>query len=542
MRNMQDSMLANVLGDYLDGAREREFDLPLNTLLRALGFYDIHFTHGSVEFGKDFIAKHVEGGLTVQYSFQSKAGDISQSDWRDNIIQQTLESLLSGLSHPSFDREAPRQTVLVTTGKMLGNAALALQELNETIKQKYQQRPVVVWDKETLTQLLEAHGLGGIYQTNAAGFLKYGRFYQLYGKALEGNISQREIENHSRQWLEDAIPREKRLLCSAIESNVFAAQCQANGLVYEAITSHLTLTRTIMHQIYTANNQEEVEQLREIYALQLANLKVILMQYLAEFKTLWDESGNNLCSIVPGPNSIIMYSIHCARLMEVAGILYFFEIEQAARDTVISFLIDFISQEPGCAHIPSDYYAISLVLPVLSLGASGHPDIAEGLLQRSAVWLCDRYQSGFGLADISAEPDDETAILFGYPFDFIKVRPRRGSFAASVICDLAVFGANAKLYADIVNDVKAVKIIPQYWQIPDTKSLFVLDGEDIVNYPNVDYVDDYIPFESFAFAEHIKHEPRSFSIIEHTKPIGLSLMMLLLRDRYFPTIWPLLTK
>ena len=539
---MQDSMLANVLGVYLDSVKEREFDLPLNTLLHASGFYDIHFTHGNVEFGKDFIAKRDENGATIQYSIQSKAGDVSQSDWRNDIMQQILESLLSGLSHPSFDKDAPRQTVLVITGKMLGNAALGLQELNETIKQKYQHRPVLVWDRENLIQLLETHGLGSIYQTNASGFLKYGNFYQLYGKALEGNISQREIEDHSRQWLDDAIPRDKRLLCSAIESNVFAAQCQAKGLVYEAITSHLTLIRTIMHQIYTTNNHTEVEQLREIYSLEIANLKIILMQYLAEFKALWDKSGNNLCSIIPGSNSIIMYSIHCARIMEVVGILYFLEVEKAERDTVISFLVSFISQELGCAHIPSDYYAVSLVLPVLSLCASGHRDIAEGFLQRSAVWLCDRYQSGFGLADISAEPYDEIATLFGYPFDFIKVRPRKSSFAASVICDLAAFIAEAELYANIVNDIKAVKISPQYWQVPDTTSLFTLDGKDIIAYPNITYSDNYLPFESYAFADHIRCESRSFAITDATGPFGPVLMMLLLRDRYFPTLWPLLTK
>jgi len=539
---VQDSMLANVLGAYLDNVKEREFDLPLNTLLHASGFYDIHFTHGSVEFGKDFIAKRDENGATIQYSIQSKAGNVSQSDWRNDIMPQILESLLTGLSHPSFDKDAPHQTILVITGKMRGNAALSLQDLNETIKQKYQHRPILVWDRENLIQLLETHSLGSIYQANASGFLKYGNFYQLYGKALEGNISQREIEDHSRQWLDDAIPPDKRLLCSAIESNVFAAQCQAKGLVYEAITSHLTLIRTIMHQIYTTTDHTDIEQLREVYSLAISNLKEILRQYLAEFKTLWDQSDNNLCSIIPGSNSIIMYSIHCTRIMEVAGILYFLEAERAERDAVLSFLVSFISQEPGCAHILSDYYAISLVLPVLSLCASGHRDIAEGFLQRSTVWLCDRYQSGFGLADISAEPYDEIATLFGYSFDFIKIHPRKSSFTASVVCDLAVFVANAKLYTDIVNDIKAAKIIPQYWQIPDTKSLFVLDGEDIINYPNVGYIDDYIPFESFTFAEHIKHEPHSFSIIDHTQPIGLLLMMLLLRDRYFPTLWPLLTK
>ena len=205
-----------------------------------------------------------------------------------------------------------------------------------------------------------------------------------------------------------------------------------------------------MHQIYTTNNHTEVEQLREIYSLEIVNLKIILVQYLVEFKALWDKSSNNLCSIIPGSNSIIMYSIHCARIMEVVGILYFLEVEKAERDMALSFLVSFISQEPGCAHIPSDYYAVSLVLPVLALCASGHRDIAEGLLQRSAVWLCDRYQSGFGLADISAEPYDEIATLFGYPFEFIKVQPRKGSFFASVICDLAAFVADTELYANII--------------------------------------------------------------------------------------------
>ena len=98
---MQDSMLANVLAAYLDSITEREFDLPLATLLRASGFYDIHYTHGNVEFGKDFIAKREDNGAIIQYSFQSKAGDISQPDWRNEIMNQMLESLFIELSHPS---------------------------------------------------------------------------------------------------------------------------------------------------------------------------------------------------------------------------------------------------------------------------------------------------------------------------------------------------------------------------------------------------------------------------------------------------------
>jgi len=482
-------MLANVLAAYLDSIKEREFDLPLATLLRASGFYDIHFTHGNVEFGKDFIAKSDENGVTFQYSFQSKAGDVSQPDWRNNIMAQMLDSLLSELSHPNFNKDAPHRTVLVITGKMLGNAALSLQDLNRTIEQTYHKSPILLWDRETLISMLETHGLGGVYDANASGFLNYGNFYQLYGKALGGHISQREIEEHSRQWLDESIPRYKTLLCSTIESSIFATQCKVKGFTYEAIFANLTLIRTIMHQIHTSNKQDEVEQLREVYSQAISNLKEILHEYLTDVKSILDKADNNLSSITPGSNSIIFYSILCARIMEVAGCLYFLEVEQSERDTIISFLVSFISNEPGCAHIPSDYYAISLVLPVLSLCSSGHRNIAEQLLHSSTVWLCDRYQDGFGLAEISAEPYDEIATLFGYPFDFIKVQPRKGSLAASIICDLSAFIAKAELYTNIVNDFKAIKIAPQYWQVPDTASLFILDGEDIISYPNIDYSD-----------------------------------------------------
>lgn len=109
-------MLRNVLGDYLDNVTERQLDLPFLLLLPTMGFYDVHFTHGHVEFGKDFIAKKLENGEEIQYSFQSKAGDISYADWRNDIQGQIFESVISSLSHPNFDNTLPHQAVLVQLG------------------------------------------------------------------------------------------------------------------------------------------------------------------------------------------------------------------------------------------------------------------------------------------------------------------------------------------------------------------------------------------------------------------------------------------
>lgn len=534
-------MLKNILGAYLDGIKERQFDLPFTALLHAAGYYDIHFTHGNAEFGKDFIAKRIENGNQVQYSFQSKAGDISQSDWRTDIMGQMLESILSGLSHPNFDKNLPHQAVLVITGRLVGNAPVSFQEFNIKIAQTYFKRSILLWDREDLIPMIENYGLGSVYQTTAAGFIRYGQFYQLYGKALEHHISQREIEEHSRQWIDESIEPAKRLLCSAIESDIFSSQCQAKGMLYEAIISRLTTIRTIMHQLQTANDANNVQQLLELYQQAVVNLKLAMYQYIDEFKIVWEKANNDLSRITPGPNNIMTYLIHCSRIMEISGLLYFIENKQEERKKTVSFLVDFISKEPGCAHIPSDFYAISLVLPVLLLCSDDNRSVARQLLQRATVWLCDRYQKGIGLADLSANQFEETAILCCYPFDFIKVQQRRGSFASSIICDLAAFTSDSELYSNIINDIKASNIFPQYWQVPDNLSLFTIGGRDIIQYPNIEYSEVYLSFDSFSFAEHISHEPRLFALTNRTGIIGLYFLMPLLRDRYFPTMWSLIT-
>jgi hypothetical protein len=42
-------MIAGIVGSYLDTLEEREFDAPFMALLRSIGFYDLHFLHGSFE-------------------------------------------------------------------------------------------------------------------------------------------------------------------------------------------------------------------------------------------------------------------------------------------------------------------------------------------------------------------------------------------------------------------------------------------------------------------------------------------------------------
>jgi hypothetical protein len=532
-------MLRNVLVDYLNQINEREFDLPFLALLSAAGFFDIHFTHGQVEFGKDFIAKRIDDEVIVQYSFQSKAGNITLHEWRSNILGQMTESILTRLSHPSFSKEIPHQAILVCTGKLVGHVSLALQELNEKIQGVYQERPIIPWDQESLLSLFETYGLEGVYNSTAQSFIDYGNFYTLYGKCLKGIVSDREIEVHSQQWIDTNIDCNMRLLISTVESEIITQLCKQKGYIYEAIFVQLGLIRSIAFQVEDEGQNDR--QLWLIESLQQAKNRVtnLCFDYFEQVKALWEKNDKNLNRIINGMGKMITYLIQCSRILEISGYLYFIQDDISLKEYIIRFLLEFITNEPGCTHIPSDRYAVSIILPIIALFDSKNNKEAIIMVKNCAIWVCDRYQDSFGLASIESTELEEIETLFGVPFSFIELPQNKESLLATILCDLAAF-LNGSLYSDIVNDTKACEINMQYWQPQDTLGLFKYDSDDVIAYPNIDYSDTINNFNEFNYADHIISEPKTFSIVQKVNVFPLISIMLLLRDRYFPTIWPLL--
>jgi hypothetical protein len=137
-------LLADAVDAFLEHAAERELDQPLLALLRARGYRELHFVHGSTEFGKDFIAQR-DG---VQWAFQSKAGHIGQGEWRQ-MTGQLDELRLSDLGHPSFRTDLPRRPVLILSGRLRGNATLAAQEYNSRARARAEPE-LDFWDRDRL--------------------------------------------------------------------------------------------------------------------------------------------------------------------------------------------------------------------------------------------------------------------------------------------------------------------------------------------------------------------------------------------------------
>lgn len=529
-------MLRNVLEDYLSSIKERDFDFPLSSLLQGMGFYDIHFTHGGVEFGKDFIAKRREEGVEYQYAIQSKKGDINQALWRNEVRGQLEEAILSDLSHPQFNTTAPRKAVLVTTGRLSGNARLACQEFKAKLEAENRIHEISFWEREQLAQYSEEFGFAGVHQSMVTGLKEFAQFYLTYSKALEGTLSDREIEELSRLWLDESLDFKKRILRASIESEIIAAKLIEQGHVYEAITAYLSVTRLVMQVTYENDDPFVLEILNEI-----VNTKILPLSrlFFTELKSNWEGAERFLLNLCLKESSLPMlnYIVWCARVLEITSLYFFLTRDAAERASAVSFLSEFGKKEEGCGHVAGDRHAVSMVWPSLALVAAGRTDDAVALIKRSVIWLCDRVDKGFGLARYEADEYEETATLLGYPFDFIKVEHNRCSFLATILTDLAAFIGDKEFYSDVVNDFEACEIVYNYWQFPDTKAIFTIDTEECRNYPNIPHQPSIERFDDFEYAEHIKHEPDFFKISQKAGPYSFLFLTILLRDRYFPKMW-----
>lgn len=531
-------MLRNVLADYLNSISERDFDLPFLSLLPEMGFYDVHFTHGREEFGKDFIAKRLDDGIEMQYAFQTKAGDIGQGDWRD-IKQQIFEASTNTLIHPNYNLSIPLKVFLVTTGKLKGTAPVDFQDFKRYMEGHHQNLTIDFWGKEQLIDKLEKYGLSGVYNATAKGLINYGNFYSFYGKSLQEYISDREIALYTEQWIDETLTRSQRIRLAVIEGEILANQCLNKGFLYEAIHIYLGVGRAILFELQVT--QPADQPLLDLYQQVETRIFDYSKQYFIDFHQQWLAANKDLVGAIQGNSLMMGYLVQCSRVLEVIGFLYFLARtrEASLQQEIKDFLLEFVATEPGCTHIAGDYYAVSLILPALVLIDCNANQQVKDFLHQCVKWIGDRYEQGVGLASVEADEQTEINTLLGYSFDFLDIQPNPSSLAATALSDLAAFFGDTKFYEDVVNDIMAVNIAPAYWQPPDTREIYRIDGDNVINFANIKYQETFSDFTLFQFAQHISNEPANYKVVVDVGPLSLLIVMLLLRDRYFPKIWPL---
>ena len=426
-------MLAAAIANYIDSLTEREFGAPFIALLRLHGFTDIHFLHGSFEFGKDFIAKRKEDGTDYQYAFQTKAGDLASPEWRE--CRGQIDMLrVNSLAHPNFDKSMARQARFVTTGRLVGGAALDAQEYREHLA-KLNESAFITWDRDTLVEMLAVDPVS----LNGSP-LSLLQILGTEGKDLNFEI----LETHSRGWIRSGNSRSN--LRDTLEAAVIASHCRKQKRIDLACAVALMSLRSTLATAHAS------DPLSDISTVGIDAAKAMFRHYATQ---LWEQcrgrflQPDELIQEDRTPAGFVTYPVRCLTLIENLALLgLLVEAGDSALSAAISeYLAQFVQANAGAGHPISDRWAISLAPLTLLLALHGRDDVIHSFLLSAVRWIADRHDDGnLGLAGPYSSPTEETNRLLGPPFEFISLRRRNESFVASLILDLASVLENQNLY------------------------------------------------------------------------------------------------
>ncbi|WP_156425574.1 MULTISPECIES: hypothetical protein [unclassified Mycobacterium] len=388
-------MLRALVGNFLDSLSEREFDAPLLAILANQGFYDIHFIHGGFEFGKDVIAKKRDEstGAVYQYAIQSKAGNIGQPAWRE-VRPQIEECAYNTRAHPSFDKDLPRVSVLVTTGRLIGAAPIDAQEYGQS-REARDLGPFDIWDRETLLNWLCVEPSLGLSPNETQDDL-----LAIISDIRRGVVNEPMLERFSRTWLDDGQPH--RLAQASIQASIICNSLRETQRLDLAALMALHLHRASWRQL-TGENAARSPESEAAVRLFVSYASEVLdqVQHLLSDPL---ELTRSLLSIA----AMVSYPAACVRLAELLGLLAI-ESEGDLSDHASTAVAELCALHPGSWRPPADQFAVSLIPPVVAIAKTDIP-AATKYLKEVASWLLDRHDpnlNGLGLA--SLDEDEQTA-------------------------------------------------------------------------------------------------------------------------------------
>jgi hypothetical protein len=505
-------LLDDAVAAFLNSVTERAFDEPFLALLRAKGFTDVTLTHGQEEFGKDAVARR----RGEQWAFQSKAGNIGQPQWR-GLTGQLEELRLSDYAGPEFDPRLPRRPVLVTTGRLVGNAPLLASEYNNRARERGEPE-LEVWTRDRLGADLVGSPSAILRGSIDGGLLT------LVGAIERRDVSMGAVEAFARRW--DTFPADKLVGLGIIEAGLVCDRLSAAQR--DDLACHLALC--LVRAAWAGAQDERT-------ALLVADAGGALFETYA--RQLWGACTDELLrkrgtlALDHSPSVWATYPVRCQRIAELLGLLGLrvrISDERLAAE-IASWLARFITAQPGCAHPLGDRYAVACIPPCLLL-ARYKPHSARRLLTKTAVWLCDQYErSNFGLASSAASPADEIKKVFGTAFEHVPLKKRRTSQLGAVLLDVAAILKLRSLYADIHNDLVAVRLSPMVLRCSDSPDQYSMVGDSNRWEINPAYPAEISTSISIGLPHHEEDADRQ--LIGLGRPWDLLGVSSALRDRHF---------
>ena len=525
-------MLANVVAAYLDTMSEREFDAPFMALLRAIGYYDIHSLHGSFEFGKDFIAKKQASDGPHQYVFQSKAGDINQTDWRQTRLQ--LDSAYRGpLAHPNLDPNAPRHCCLVFTGDFVGGAAPEAQAYEAEVQRNG--AAFEVWTKTRLVELIT-----GIGPTAAEliDLTRIGKFLQLLGGIHENTTSHAELFAYYETQLRTPPKSECALWSTIMEWGIIAHQFQIQNRDYEAYICTCYVSNFCWFHIYLQDEQHFPPTILES-AAQACGVMTNSYGRMAVAKLHESLSEDPTWTSQWHPADTVALPSRCHQALELLsfeGIKCILDGNNSGADRLHALVANLLDNCPAAYHPISEHFAASIWTTGAFLLFSHDNERCRRLIHDTAVWLVDRHMDGFGLACPWEGERRDVDQLLGVPFNFVELRHQHDSYIATALLELASLGGFVELYNDTLNDILLAQIRLPFLQIVDSPGQFLPSAPDAMMFANVEYPEPWPGNATWPFASHQKAVSTAWAFVKTRFPWVGFQNTLCCRDRIYPGI------
>jgi hypothetical protein len=441
--------LADAVAGYIETLNERDFDAPFIALLHSQGFTNVHLTHGPLEFGKDFIARRTEEGIDTQYVFQSKAGKISLSEWRE--VRGQIDSMRYGkVVHPDFAPDLRRRLVLVTTGRLTGTALVEFQEYNQHCKERGHET-AELWDVDVLLPQLTEVLIAGVPVRQRA------RTVELWGRLGSGEGTWTDIRAYSRDWFKTGLSTRERWE-QTLTGAMLAKAAQKAGREDLAACLAFLLIRREWENPPDGGTQANGSPLRAARRLFLATA----LEFWEKFRL--EESNYEAIDL------IVTHPVRTARaneMLSLAGIYLLThsdEVEEADHEVaeLAKHIESAFARDAAAAHLVADDYATSLLVTCTFLAACGHDAAIPPILRAAAVWIFDRTDEGSGIAPVGSSAKDVVQRLLGTPYEHVaRTGHDRSSYAITVIADLASLLGHRDLYADICNDIWALDLVPR---------------------------------------------------------------------------------
>jgi hypothetical protein len=403
----------------------------------------------------------------------------------------------NALAHPNFDKAMPRKARFVTTGRLVGGAALDAQEYREHLAQP-RESEFVTWDRDTLVEMLAVNPV-----SLSGSPLSLLQILETEGKDLNFDV----LEVHSRGWIRSgSSPSNLRDL---LEAAVIASHCRKQRRI------DLACYLALMSLHSTFATVHGTSQLPETAAVAIDTARALFRYYATQ---LWEScrgrflQPDELIQQDRTPASFLSYPVRCLTLLEIIALLALLveSTEPLLCETIAEYLTQFVQANAG----------------------------VHSFLLSAVTWIADRYDEGnLGLAGPYSSPTEEANRLLGPPYEHVSLRRRSESYVASLILDLASVLEDQELYDAARNEFLAVDIVLPVMEVDNDLSQFGRHLGEPRFEPYMPYDEYWTPQENWKTAPHHKRGATMFFPEQVATAWDQLALSSVLRDRHFVYGW-----